>query len=155
MFSFFRFIVSHGEIFWMVLHARTLPVHRVRVILRKNLPHFVCRLSESFLSPSPGIRNELPKASTSYFRSQLRCLSVGKSTSNIRMSSGTGQVEEIELVKIFGRLAEKMIFGDGSAGACCHSGCDDCEWRYSFDIMQAARPKWIPCYRFASWQKIP
>ncbi|EKX53690.1 hypothetical protein GUITHDRAFT_100666 [Guillardia theta CCMP2712] len=80
------------------------------------------------------------------------------------MSSSTGQVEEVELVKIFGRLAEKMIFGDGSAGACCHSGCDDCEWRYSFDIMQAARPKWIPCYsenRFedgrehiAKWSKL-
>eukprot|EP00284_Hemiselmis_tepida_P015587 CAMPEP_0174917328 /NCGR_PEP_ID=MMETSP1355-20121228/2382_1 /TAXON_ID=464990 /ORGANISM="Hemiselmis tepida, Strain CCMP443" /LENGTH=247 /DNA_ID=CAMNT_0016162403 /DNA_START=6 /DNA_END=749 /DNA_ORIENTATION=+ len=56
-------------------------------------------------------------------------------------------VEEVEYVKVFGRLGEKLLFGDSSAGACCHSGCDNCEWRYSFDILQSARPKWIPTYR--------
>jgi hypothetical protein len=62
--------------------------------------------------------------------------------------SENGKVDEVELIKIFGRLAEKTLFGDGSAGQCCHSGCSDCEWRYSFDILQSARPKWIPSYRY-------
>eukprot|EP00624_Nannochloropsis_granulata_P006607 evm.model.NODE_49765_length_66778_cov_45.246429.14 len=35
---------------------------------------------------------------------------------------------------------------DESAGQCCHSGCDNCEWRYDFDIMRAARPKWLVTY---------
>lgn len=58
------------------------------------------------------------------------------------------KVDEVDLIKVFGRLAEKTLFGDGSAGQCCHSGCSDCEWRYSFDILQSARPKWIPSYRY-------
>eukprot|EP00961_Rhodomonas_salina_P028123 380100-Rhodomonas_salina.2 len=33
------------------------------------------------------------------------------------------EVDEKELIKVFGRMAEKTLFGDGSAGACCHSGC--------------------------------
>jgi hypothetical protein len=53
---------------------------------------------------------------------------------------------EAELVKVFGRLADKAIFMDESAGQCCHSGCDNCEWRYDFDIMRAARPKWLVTY---------
>jgi hypothetical protein len=63
-------------------------------------------------------------------------------------SSDKEKVDEIDMIKIFGRMAEKTLFGDGSAGQCCHSGCPDCEWRYSFDILQSARPKWIPTYRF-------
>lgn len=61
-------------------------------------------------------------------------------------------VEEVEYVKVFGRLGEKLLFGDGSAGACCHSGCDNCEWRYTFDVMQSARPKWIPTYRAKTFE---
>jgi hypothetical protein len=66
------------------------------------------------------------------------------------MSIDGGSSSEIdvkEYIKIFGRLGEKMIFGDSSAGLCCHSACDDCEWRYTFDVLQSARPKWIPTYR--------
>jgi len=63
------------------------------------------------------------------------------------MESTTANVDVKEYIKIFGRLGEKMIFGDASAGLCCHSACDDCEWRYTFDVMQSARPKWIPTYR--------
>jgi hypothetical protein len=63
-------------------------------------------------------------------------------------SSEKEKVDEIDMIKIFGRIAEKTLFGDGSAGQCCHSGCPDCEWRYSFDVLQSARPKWIPTYRF-------
>ena len=62
-------------------------------------------------------------------------------------SPANEKVDEVDLIKIFGRIAEKTLFGDGSAGQCCHSGCSDCEWRYSFDILQSARPKWIPTYR--------
>ncbi|CAM9552719.1 unnamed protein product, partial [Phaeothamnion confervicola] len=51
-----------------------------------------------------------------------------------------------DLAKLFGRLAEKTLFLDDSSGACCHSGCDGCPFRYSFDVMQAGRPKWIPTY---------
>lgn len=61
--------------------------------------------------------------------------------------TSTSEVDVKEYIKIFGRLGEKMIFGDASAGLCCHSACDDCEWRYTFDVLQSARPKWIPTYR--------
>jgi hypothetical protein len=76
-----------------------------------------------------------------------------------------------DLVKIFGRLAEKKILLDSSAGACCHrwasrgmpplspedrsdlllcvppcSGCDGCPYRYDFDVMRSVAPKWLPTY---------
>lgn len=56
-----------------------------------------------------------------------------------------------EAAKLFGRLAEKQLFLDERIGACCHSACDDCEWRdpeggYRFDLLKAAVPKWLPCY---------
>jgi hypothetical protein len=35
---------------------------------------------------------------------------------------------------------------DESAGACCHSGCDGCPYRYSFDVLEAVAPKWIVTY---------
>eukprot|EP00290_Baffinella_frigidus_P009461 CAMPEP_0180140236 /NCGR_PEP_ID=MMETSP0986-20121125/14088_1 /TAXON_ID=697907 /ORGANISM="non described non described, Strain CCMP2293" /LENGTH=236 /DNA_ID=CAMNT_0022082651 /DNA_START=105 /DNA_END=815 /DNA_ORIENTATION=+ len=65
---------------------------------------------------------------------------------SMSMSARAEDIPEVEFVKIFGRLGEKTLFGDGSAGACCHSGCENCEWRYTFDILQSARPKWIPAY---------
>lgn len=56
-----------------------------------------------------------------------------------------------EMVKLFGRLAEKYIALDASAGKCCYSGCSDCEFRlpgggYRMAEQTAARPKWIPVY---------
>jgi hypothetical protein len=56
-----------------------------------------------------------------------------------------------EAVKIFGRLAEKYIMLDASAGKCCYSGCKDCEFRlpgggYRMADQSSARPKWIPNY---------
>ena len=56
-----------------------------------------------------------------------------------------------EAVKIFGRLAEKFIMLDASAGKCCYSGCTDCEFRlpgggYRMADQSSARPKWIPNY---------
>lgn len=56
-----------------------------------------------------------------------------------------------EAVKLFGRLAEKYIMLDASAGLCCYSGCSDCEYRepgggYRMADQSSARPKWIPCY---------
>ena len=56
-----------------------------------------------------------------------------------------------EAVKIFGRLAEKYIMLDSSAGMCCYSACTDCEYRlpgggYRMADQSAARPKWIPAY---------
>ncbi|GAX17167.1 hypothetical protein FisN_10Lh013 [Fistulifera solaris] len=56
-----------------------------------------------------------------------------------------------EAVKIFGRLAEKYIMLDSSAGMCCYSACTDCEFRlpgggYRMADQSAARPKWIPSY---------
>lgn len=52
------------------------------------------------------------------------------------MSTGA-DIDVKEYIKIFGRLGEKMIFGDASAGLCCHSACENCEWRYTFDVMQS------------------
>lgn len=56
-----------------------------------------------------------------------------------------------EVVKVFGRLAEKYIMLDESGGMCCYSGCKDCEYRlpgggYRMADQSAARPKWIPVY---------
>jgi hypothetical protein len=56
-----------------------------------------------------------------------------------------------EAVKLFGRLAEKYIVLDATAGMCCYSGCTDCEFRlpdggYRMADQSAARPKWIPSY---------
>jgi hypothetical protein len=40
-------------------------------------------------------------------------------------------VETKDLALLFGRLAEKVLFMEASsgAGACCHSGCDNCPFR--------------------------
>jgi len=60
-------------------------------------------------------------------------------------------IDPKEAVKLFGRLAEKYIALDSSAGACCYSACTDCEWRlpgggYQMADQSASRPKWIPNY---------
>ncbi|VEU45298.1 unnamed protein product [Pseudo-nitzschia multistriata] len=56
-----------------------------------------------------------------------------------------------EVVKVFGRLAEKYIMLDESGGMCCYSACKDCEFRlpgggYKMADQSASRPKWIPVY---------
>ena len=56
-----------------------------------------------------------------------------------------------EVVKVFGRLAEKYIMLDESGGMCCYSACKDCEFRlpdggYRMADQSASRPKWIPIY---------
>eukprot|EP00578_Thalassiosira_sp_NH16_P023597 CAMPEP_0181102502 /NCGR_PEP_ID=MMETSP1071-20121207/14355_1 /TAXON_ID=35127 /ORGANISM="Thalassiosira sp., Strain NH16" /LENGTH=227 /DNA_ID=CAMNT_0023185491 /DNA_START=101 /DNA_END=784 /DNA_ORIENTATION=+ len=63
----------------------------------------------------------------------------------------TIQTDPKEAVKLFGRLAEKYIMLDASAGLCCYSACSDCEYRepgggYRMADQSSARPKWIPCY---------
>jgi hypothetical protein len=60
-------------------------------------------------------------------------------------------IDQKEAVKVFGRLAEKYIMLDDSAGMCCYSACADCEYRlpgggYRMADQSAARPKWIPSY---------
>lgn len=60
-------------------------------------------------------------------------------------------IDPKEAVKVFGRLAEKYILLDASAGKCCYSACSDCEYRlpgggYRMADQSAARPKWIPNY---------
>lgn len=60
-------------------------------------------------------------------------------------------MEPKEVVKVFGRLAEKYIMLDESGGMCCYSACKDCEFRlpdggYRMADQSAARPKWIPVY---------
>ncbi|GAX21435.1 hypothetical protein FisN_10Hh013 [Fistulifera solaris] len=66
-------------------------------------------------------------------------------------SQAAAAVSPKEAVKIFGRLAEKYIMLDSSAGMCCYSACADCEFRlpgggYRMADQSAARPKWIPSY---------
>jgi hypothetical protein len=65
-------------------------------------------------------------------------------------------VDPKEAVKLFGRLAEKYIMLDASAGLCCYSGCSDCEYRepgggYRMADQSASRPKWIPNYDHRSF----
>lgn len=90
-----------------------------------------------------GMRARLPfKAGLP--QSQQCAVRLPRVATSVSMSA---DIDVKEYIKIFGRLGEKKLFGDESAGLCCHSACENCEWRYSFDIIQSARPKWIPTYR--------
>lgn len=57
-----------------------------------------------------------------------------------------------EMAKLFNRMSDKYMLldveGAGSPGMinCCHSGCDNCEFRFRFDEMSAGRAKWVPLY---------
>ena len=57
-----------------------------------------------------------------------------------------------EMAKLFNRMSDKFMLldveGAGSPGMinCCHSGCDNCEFRFRFDQMSAGRAKWVPLY---------
>lgn len=68
------------------------------------------------------------------------------------MASGSARlatptcISQVDACKLFGRLADKQLFMDESAGSCCHSGCDGCPYRYSFDVLEAVAPKWLPTY---------
>jgi hypothetical protein len=71
------------------------------------------------------------------------------------VASTPHSIEPTDAVKIFGRLAEKFILLDASAGMCCYSACSDCEYRlpgggYRMADQSSARPKWIPAYRHRS-----
>lgn len=77
--------------------------------------------------------------------------SLQSETATTESSVDTIQTDPKEAVKLFGRLAEKYIMLDSSAGLCCYSGCSDCEYRepgggYRMADQSSARPKWIPCY---------
>ena len=62
------------------------------------------------------------------------------------------RIAEVELAKIFCRLADKRLLldipfaGTPELANCCHGGCDNCAFSRVFDEMNAARPKWIPMY---------
>ena len=69
----------------------------------------------------------------------------------IQAPAAAVSIDSKEAVKLFGRLAEKYIMLDASAGMCCYSACSDCEFRlpgggYRMSDQSAARPKWIPNY---------
>jgi hypothetical protein len=86
--------------------------------------------------------------STSYFQLHSSSETIATDESNI---NDTIHVDAKEAVKLFGRLAEKYIMLDASAGMCCYSACSDCEYRepgggYRMADQSSARPKWIPCY---------
>lgn len=75
----------------------------------------------------------------------------GQSTSALHSTTVDVELEPKEVVKVFGRLAEKYIMLDESGGMCCYSACKDCEFRlpdggYKMADQSAARPKWIPVY---------
>lgn len=61
-------------------------------------------------------------------------------------------LEDIELTRLFGRLAEKRLLldvpmaGTAELRNCCHGGCDNCDFSRVFDEMSAGKPKWIPLY---------
>ena len=58
----------------------------------------------------------------------------------------------IETARLFNRISDKYMLldveGAGSPGMinCCHSGCDNCEFRFRFDQMSSGRAKWVPLY---------
>jgi hypothetical protein len=60
-------------------------------------------------------------------------------------------LEPKQIVKLFGRLADKYLLLDPSGGNCCFSGCTGCEYRlegggYRMADSTSSRPKWIPTY---------
>jgi hypothetical protein len=72
-------------------------------------------------------------------------------TSSVSAALPDIDLEPKEVVKVFGRLAEKYIMLDESAGMCCYSACRDCEFKlpeggYRMPDQSASRPKWIPVY---------
>ena len=91
---------------------------------------------------------------TTAFTPQL--YTTGNRPSSLLQESAEATAEVVsidpkEAVKIFGRLAEKYIMLDETAGMCCYSACSDCEYRlpdggYRMADQSAARPKWIPSY---------
>mmetsp|Transcript_4134 Transcript_4134/g.9185 ORF Transcript_4134/g.9185 Transcript_4134/m.9185 type:complete len:224 (+) Transcript_4134:300-971(+) len=77
--------------------------------------------------------------------------SLSSEVASAEAEADTIQTDPKEAVKLFGRLAEKYIMLDASAGMCCYSACSDCEYRepgggYRMADQSSARPKWIPCY---------
>ncbi|KAL1521305.1 hypothetical protein AB1Y20_020974 [Prymnesium parvum] len=67
------------------------------------------------------------------------------------VASISTQLPTIEAAKLFGRMADSVLYLDAAVGACCHSACSDCEWRdpeggYRFDMLRAIKGKWICCY---------
>ena len=82
---------------------------------------------------------------------QLHSSSETIATDESNIINDTIHIDAKEAVKLFGRLAEKYIMLDASAGMCCYSACSDCEYRepgggYRMADQSSARPKWIPCY---------
>ena len=76
---------------------------------------------------------------------------VAEATSDVAAAAAAITTDPKEAVKLFGRLAEKYIMLDASAGLCCYSACSDCEYRepgggYRMADQSAARPKWIATY---------
>ena len=74
---------------------------------------------------------------------------------NLRVSRATDLENAdtmIETARLFNRFSDKYMLldveGAGSPGMinCCHSGCDNCEYRFRFDEMASGRAKWVPLY---------
>jgi hypothetical protein len=77
--------------------------------------------------------------------------SLSADTTTTTTMTTTAQIDHKDIVRLFGRLAEKYIALDASAGKCCYSGCTGCEYRlpgggYRMAEQTAARVKWIPTY---------
>mmetsp|Transcript_34683 Transcript_34683/g.73166 ORF Transcript_34683/g.73166 Transcript_34683/m.73166 type:complete len:266 (+) Transcript_34683:80-877(+) len=69
------------------------------------------------------------------------------------VSTSTKPFDEVDAVKLFGRLAEPYIMIDHTDGKCCYGGCNDCEHRnpdgtYPMTILETPAPMWIPHYVF-------
>mmetsp|Transcript_14295 Transcript_14295/g.28529 ORF Transcript_14295/g.28529 Transcript_14295/m.28529 type:complete len:143 (-) Transcript_14295:110-538(-) len=102
-----------------------------------------CACTSSAFAPRPSL--VLPSSSVA------SSLADAGSVTTATVAGPPIEIDPKECVKLFGRLAEKYIMLDASGGLCCYSGCSDCEFRlpdggYIMSEMNAARPKWIPCY---------
>mmetsp|Transcript_11459 Transcript_11459/g.24164 ORF Transcript_11459/g.24164 Transcript_11459/m.24164 type:complete len:236 (+) Transcript_11459:159-866(+) len=81
----------------------------------------------------------------------LHSTATEEGTATVDVNVADLDLDPKEVVKVFGRLAEKYIMLDESGGMCCYSACKDCEFRlpgggYRMADQSAARPKWIPVY---------
>jgi len=69
----------------------------------------------------------------------------------VSQSSVSVDFDPKEIVKVFGRIADKYILLDSSGGMCCYSACTDCEFRlpdggYRMADQTSSRPKWVCGY---------
>jgi hypothetical protein len=92
----------------------------------------LCSVSCAAIALIPSLRVDKKSKCIAYVGSQSHRLHVYSQVNDVdapTRNDNTSIDPKKEVVKIFGRLAEKYIALDSSGGNCCYSACTDCEYR--------------------------